>query len=100
MLHTWVGFRNRLPAADARGGAPQVCALKIASILGLHTLLLSSVAGFRSGFTGQLWLPLFLEPPSTRVHACGGKSRRAQPVSEAKRNCGSFGNAWRSGRLF
>jgi len=44
MLHTWVGLRNRLPAADDPG---------------LHTRSLSSVAGFRSGFMGQLWLPLF-----------------------------------------
>jgi LacI family transcriptional regulator len=44
MVRTWVGFRNRLPAADASGGA----------------------------------------------HAYGGKSRRDQPVSGAKRNCGSF----------
>jgi hypothetical protein len=61
---------------------------------GLHTLLLSSVAGFRNGFTGQLWLPLFWSRPA-RVHACGGKSRRDQAVSEAKRSCGSFGNACR-----
>lgn len=60
-------------------------------------LHISSVAGFRSGFTGQLWLPLFFGSRPARVHACGGKSRRDQPVSEAKRNCGSFGNARRSG---
>jgi hypothetical protein len=56
MLHTWVGFRNRLPAADNPG---------------LHTFSLSSVAGSRSGFTGQLWLPLFLEPPSTGARVRG-----------------------------
>jgi hypothetical protein len=33
MLHTWAGFRYRLPAAAASGREAQVCALKIASIL-------------------------------------------------------------------
>ncbi len=56
MLHTWVGFRNRLPAADNPG---------------LHTFWLSSVAGFRSGFMGQLWLPLFSAPPGTGARVRG-----------------------------
>jgi hypothetical protein len=44
---------------------------------GLHTLLLSSVAGFRSGFMGQLWLPLFLEPPSTGARVRGQVAPRS-----------------------
>jgi hypothetical protein len=52
------------PAAGARGKAPQVCMLKIAAILAFTHFLLSSVAGSRSGFKGQLWLPFFLEPSS------------------------------------
>jgi hypothetical protein len=82
MLHTWVGVHNRLPAADASGGAAQVCALKIASILAFTHFCFSSAAGFRSGFTGQLRLPLFWRRPAWG-HASGYKSRRDQPAVSA-----------------
>jgi hypothetical protein len=38
--------------------------VKIAAILAFTHFLLSSVAGSRSGFKGQLWLPFFWSRPA------------------------------------
>jgi hypothetical protein len=93
MLHVWVGSatasRPQTRVAGRRKSARRGSRQSWPS----HTFALLR-GGFPQRFYGAALAAPFLEPPGTGARV-RGKSRRDQAVSEAKRSCGSFGNAFR-----